>query len=79
MDQETIVAEFVKNKRECVRAVVKTWSGREVFDLRVYYRDPTGEWRPGSKGLCLKWGDLPQLKAAILALELAINKEDSPQ
>lgn len=77
MDQETVVAEFAKNQRECVRAIVKNWNGRELFDLRVYYKDPSGEWKPGTKGLCLQAAALPQLKAAVLALEQAIG-QDAP-
>ena len=79
MDQETVVAEFAKNQRECVRAIVKKWNGRELFDLRVYYKSPSGEWKPGTKGLCLQATALPQLKAAVLALEQAISAEARSQ
>jgi hypothetical protein len=78
MDQEKVVAEFVKNQREHVRAIIKTWNGRELFDLRVYYQDPTGKWVPGTKGLCLQAAALPELKAAVLALEQALGQEGLP-
>lgn len=75
MDQEKVVAEFAKNARERVRAILRTWNGRELFDLRVYYQDPAGEWRPGPKGLCLQVSALADLKAAVCALEQAISEE----
>ena len=52
MNEEIVVAEFKKNARDVVRVSIKTWQGRRLFDLRVYYRKDE-QWLPGSRGLCL--------------------------
>lgn len=62
---EKIVGEFKKNTREVVRAVIKTWNGRELIDLRVYYRSADGRLCPGPKGLCLQSDKLPELQSVV--------------
>ena len=54
-DTEIVVMEFDRNKKEKVRAIRKHFNGRDLIDLRVYYK-PEGseEYRPGTKGLCLR-------------------------
>ena len=49
----TLVAEFEKNARERVRVSLTEYGGHRLLDLRAYYQDATGEWRPG-KGLTLR-------------------------
>ena len=70
---EIVVFEFQKNSREMVRAVVREWQDKELIDLRVCYRNPAGAWLPGPKGLCLQSEALPDLKAAVCALEQALS------
>lgn len=66
---EKIVYEFQKNKQDMVRAIVRDWNGKRLVDLRVCYQDDEGAWRPGQKGLCLRATMLPELRAAVDALE----------
>ncbi|HVA67188.1 MAG TPA: transcriptional coactivator p15/PC4 family protein [Elusimicrobiota bacterium] len=75
MENEKVVAEFGKNSRESVRAIVKTWNGRELFDIRVCYRNDAGELKPTQKGLCLSLDKLPELRQAVEALEKAVAHE----
>ena len=77
MDKEIVVAEFKKNQREVVRAVIKTWNGRRLLDLRVCYQEE-GEWKPGSKGLCLQTTCIADLKKAVAALDQALVAEEEP-
>ncbi|MCL5671230.1 MAG: transcriptional coactivator p15/PC4 family protein [Acidobacteria bacterium] len=73
MEKEQVVAEFEKNSRESVRAVLKTWNGRELFDIRVFYRNDAGEMKPTQKGLCLSLEKLPELQGVVEALGKAVG------
>lgn len=64
----TVVAEFVKNGSEIVRATVQEYDGRPVIDLRVFAARATGEPVPTRKGLTLSRDKLPQLEDAVRAL-----------
>lgn len=76
VQDEVVVAEFKKNQRDIVRAVLKTWNGRRLLDLRVYYKQ--GEvWLPSPKGLCLQTATIPDLKAAVAALDQALAGEEN--
>lgn len=74
-DEGEVVFEFKKNTRDCVRAILKSFQGKRVLDLRVhYYVDAVG-WKPGNKGLCLQVDQIHNLKTAVEALEARINAE----
>ena len=73
MSQENkLVAEFPKSDIEVVRICLTKYKGKDFFDLRLYYRDDEGEWKPTKKGICLSQGLFPELKQAILTLEKAL-------
>ena len=74
MQQEKVVHEFRKNSHEVVRAVIKTWNGRDLFDLRVYYETQDGKIKPGPKGLCLRVEHLPELKESLNKLDEEISQ-----
>jgi hypothetical protein len=61
-----LVSEFQKNGKERVRVSLTEFGGHRLIDLRAYYQDATGEWRPG-KGLTLRRELLPRLQKALLA------------
>ena len=45
--------EVVKNSLEIIRFQVTEFRGKRYGDIRVYYRDDNGEWKPTKKGLTL--------------------------
>lgn len=63
-----LVAEFDKNARERCRVSLTEYGGHDLVDVRAYWQDQTGEWRPG-KGLALRRELLPELRRALLAAE----------
>lgn len=65
---DVLVAELVKNTRERLRVTLTEYHGRELLDLRAYYQDAGGEWKPG-KGLTVRRELLPELRKALLAAE----------
>ena len=65
---------FSKNSMEQVRAFVSEFKGKSYINLRVFFEDDKDTWRPTKKGLTLDPALLPELKAAVLALEKAVPK-----
>lgn len=43
-----------KNAREEIRFTVETFKGHEIVNIRVWYRDDAGEYRPGKQGLAFR-------------------------
>jgi len=75
-DEKTLVYEFEKNALERVRAEFTRWSGRDVFNLRVFYDagDGTPDWKPTKKGLTVRVELIPELKKA---MDLAFKKYEA--
>lgn len=46
--------EFDKNSREKIRVFVDEYAGKKLLNIRVYYQDIDGEWKPTKKGISLK-------------------------
>ena len=46
-----LYGEFQKNQNEVIRGTRREFNGREFLDLRVFFKDAQGEFRPTRKGL----------------------------
>jgi hypothetical protein len=66
---EEVIAQFEKNATEVVRVTLTEYRGHKLFDMRVYYSDDEGQYRPTRKGVSLSVGLYPEFKRALLALE----------
>lgn len=64
--------EFRKNAIEVVRATISTFHGHQLADIRVYFQAEDGTW-PTKKGLAIGLDLLPELRAAVEALERAAS------
>jgi len=62
--------EFALNGREVIRAEISTFNGRQIFNIRRWYRAEDGSIRPTKKGLACAIRHLPAL-VALLADALA--------
>jgi hypothetical protein len=63
---DIVVAQFEKNKKEEVRISVGTFHGRRIINVRIYYKDDDGTWKPGKQGLALSVDRYKDLAGAIL-------------
>lgn len=63
---DAVVAQFEKNKKEEVRLSVGTFHGRKIINIRVFYRDDDGTWKPGKQGLAISVDRFKDLAGAIL-------------
>ena len=58
---ERIVGTFRKTRSEEVRVSVEQFRGREVVNVRVWWRGDDDGWRPSRKGLAISTDRLPDL------------------
>lgn len=71
MDEATggeAIAKFEKNSREEVRVSVDEFHGRKIINIRVYYRNESGQWLPGKQGVALAVDRYRDLADAVLQL-----------
>lgn len=43
-----------KNAAEEIRFTVESFRGHDIVNMRVWYRDADGEYRPGKQGLAFR-------------------------
>ena len=63
---DVIVAQFEKNKKEEVRVSVGSFHGRQIINMRVFFKDDDGIWKPGKQGLALSVERYKDLAGAIV-------------
>lgn len=66
---DEVITQFEKNATEVVRISLSEYRGRKLVDMRVYYSDDAGEYRPTKKGVALNVEVYPEFKRAMMALE----------
>jgi predicted CopG family antitoxin len=72
-----VIARFEKNSFEEVRISLTKFKGKDLIDLRVYYRPDDGEeMRPTKKGITISLDKFNELKNAILTVEKALHKKE---
>ena len=59
------IATIPKNAREEYRVEVQDFKGQRLLNIRVWYDDGTGEYRPGKQGLALRLDRLSDLCSAL--------------
>ena len=79
MAEDKVVSSFKRNPTEEVRAGIKEFKGRRYIDLRIYYMDDQGEWKPTRKGISLATDFMPELKDAVGAIEAELKNMESAE
>jgi hypothetical protein len=46
-----MIGEISKNSTEKIRVTISEYKGYTFLDVRVYYEDDQGEWKPTKKGI----------------------------
>jgi len=73
---DELIAQFEKNATEVVRVSLTEYRGRKLLDVRVYYSDDEGQYRPTKKGVSLSVEVYPDFKRALLELEKILLERD---
>ncbi|MDA2937165.1 transcriptional coactivator p15/PC4 family protein [Acidobacteria bacterium AH-259-A15] len=68
-----VVYEFEKNGLEIVRCSLTQFKGHQLLDVRVFYQDDEGEWRPTRKGIALSTDLVDQLVEGVKQLQEALR------
>ena len=66
---DEVIAQFEKNATEVVRVSLSEYRGHKLFDVRVYYSDDEGQYKPTRKGVSLSVNLYTDFKRAMMALE----------
>ncbi len=74
-DESILVHSFMKNALEEIRVSVSTYKGKKYVDLRVYYQDDNGEYKPSKKGIAISPELLPELENSIGKLKEIIEAQ----
>lgn len=53
-----LIGEIPKNTTEKLKVTISEYKGYTFLDIRVYYEDGQGEYKPTKKGITLKKGDI---------------------
>lgn len=69
---DEVIAQFEKNATEVIRMSLPEYRGHKLVDIRVYYSDDEGQYRPTKKGVSLGVGLYTDFKRALVALEKAL-------
>jgi hypothetical protein len=59
------IAEWPRNSRELVRICLDRFNNCNTIDVRAWWRDPNGTFKPGRHGLTLAVKHLPALTDAL--------------
>lgn len=73
-DADLVVAEFNKNPLDLVRVTLRTYKSKQYVDVRQFYRDDEGEWKPTKKGVSMSTDLLPELRNGVLLAEKRLKK-----
>ncbi len=66
---DDVIAQFEKNATEVVRVSLTEYRGHKLIDIRVYYSDDEGQYRPTKKGVSMSVSLYTDFKRAMLTLE----------
>jgi hypothetical protein len=64
-----VVGEMDKGRNEKIIFSLSEFRGKSYADVRVYYEDDEGEFKPTKKGVTVGLDEFPQFKENILELE----------
>jgi hypothetical protein len=70
---EALVARIPKNPTEEVRVALTSYRGHDLVDIRVFFQDEQGEWRPTKRGVSLSVDSFTELREAIAKAEEMLN------
>ncbi|MBN2802918.1 MAG: transcriptional coactivator p15/PC4 family protein [Deltaproteobacteria bacterium] len=67
--EEENAVKIPRNQTEQVRVGVKEFKGKSYIDIRIYYMDDQGDWKPTKKGVSLSTEYIAELKDAVNIIE----------
>jgi hypothetical protein len=65
MGETGIIKDIDKGKGEIIRVEISEFKGKKLLNLRVWYTDSNGEYKPTQKGIAIPPELYEQVKEAI--------------
>lgn len=59
------MTDIERNDLEVVRVEKREFKGHEFVDIRIYYQNDSGEWKPTKKGVTLNPDKIDELVEAL--------------
>jgi Transcriptional Coactivator p15 (PC4) len=69
-----IIEQWPRNASDTVMVRIDRYNGNSVVDIRLWWKSPTGELRPGPKGITMSVRHLPSLACALTKAEAAARQ-----
>jgi hypothetical protein len=70
-----IVAEMEKSWNEKIVFSISEFRGKKYANIRIYYEDDEGEWKPTKKGVTVSPESFAEFKEHLEALEEQLKKD----
>jgi len=71
---DALLARITKNPTEEVRVSLTNYRGYDLVDIRVFFQDEQGEWRPTKRGVSLSIDSVAELREAIVKAEEMLSE-----
>jgi len=66
MPNTGIIRDIDKGKGEIIRVEISEFKGKQLVNIRTWYTDANGEYKPTQKGIAIAPEIFPELQQAIL-------------
>jgi hypothetical protein len=71
---ERLIASIEKNTREVLRVTLDDFKGHRLVSLRVWFKTPEGDLRPGKDGVAIRIDKLDALISALVGAHGEANE-----
>lgn len=71
-----IIGEMEKGWNEKIVFSVSEFKGKNYANIRIYYEDDEGEWKPTKKGVTVSLDTFAEFKENIVGLETYLKEND---
>ena len=69
-----VITEMEKSGNEKIKFSLTEFKGKNYVDLRVYYEDDEGDWKPTKKGITVPLAQFHELAKNVNTLEVYLSK-----
>jgi hypothetical protein len=70
-----LIGEIERNATERVRISTESYKGRDYLDVRIYYQDNNGEWKPTKKGVTISPEKIDELSELVKKASEELKKK----
>ena len=72
----TLIYKFAKNASEEIQTSYNQFNGNDLLDIRVFYEDESGKYKPSRKGISVNVSQFLQLEEALRKAKAFFEKKE---